>query len=264
MSRAAPDVWNRLAVGATLGWVALIFTGASTTGLLRAPVNNPWLFPVTYHVHRISGIVVGVLAVFVLIRGGSQGPRHWIGAALVGATVALGWVSQSFAPPIVAVHAFIAAFAGVPLTAATRLAKAGASGPVSPRPRWVRVFAQVAFGLVSAQVAAGALLRHQQISLVTHLLLGGIAVLTLLVPAAATLQDPAASMAARSAARWAIAAVITQVALGVAVLIMILVGPPSLLAWLGATIAHVTVGTLTLLAAAGFAAVDVPSPVKSR
>jgi hypothetical protein len=115
--------------------------------------------------------------------------------------------------------------------------------------------ARFALGLVAAQVMAGALLRHQQLGLLWHLFVGGLAIVALLAPAVAVLQDPAAAIVERRAAQWAVTAVVTQVALGVSVLLMILVGPPSVTAWLAATIAHVTVGTLTLLAAVRFAAV---------
>jgi len=113
--------------------------------------------------------------------------------------------------------------------------------------------AQLAFGLVAAQVVVGALLRHQQIGLVWHLMVGGLAVLALLAPAVAVLQDATTPIAVRRAARWAITAVVVQIVLGAAVLLMIVIGPPSVAVWLAATIAHVTVGTLTLLAAGRFA-----------
>jgi hypothetical protein len=245
---------RRAGLWVTVAWMLLIVSGASTTGLLRAPVANPSVVPVAFHFHRFAGTLVGLIGLALMIRAGRRDGWRWPGAALAGGTVALGWLcARSLAPLVVVVHAFIAAFATVSLASATTVASPSSESSRS-RARWMTVSAQLAFGLVAAQVVAGAFLRHQQIGLLWHLLVGGLAVVALLAPAVAIRQDPVAPIVERRAATWAITAVVIQVALGVAVLLMILVGPPSVAAWLGATIAHVTVGTLTLLAAARFAA----------
>jgi hypothetical protein len=158
----------------------------------------------------------------------------------------------------VAAHAFIAAVATVALASAASTRFGALQFRVAARGSrtdWKAVFAQVAFGVVSAQVAVGTLLRHQLTGLTSHLAVGGVAVLALLTPAVAILQDPSAPEDQRRAARLAITAVLVQVGLGATVLLMILIGAPSVTAWLLATIAHVTVGTLTLLASARFALV---------
>lgn len=245
-SRGGP---NRVALWTTLAWIGLIVSGASTTGLLRAPVPHPSVIPFIYQSHRFAGALVGVFGLTQLIHPAGNG-RNWFGAALISGTVVLGWLSTaSLEPRAVVAHAFMAALATVSLSSAASEAPLNAA---PPRARWITVSAHLAVGLVAAQVAVGAMLRHQQIGLTSHLLVGGLAVVVLLAPAVAILQDPGARAVERRVARWAITAVVVQVALGVAVLLMILIGPPSVATWLAATVAHVTVGTLTLVAASRF------------
>jgi hypothetical protein len=238
---------------ATIAWIVLIVSGASTTGLLRAPVTNQSVVPFTYQTHRFAGTLVGVLGLTQLIRIGRHNGWTWLGAALIAGTVVLGWMSAaSLEPRTVVAHAFTAALATGVLSSVVSSPPGSAVSAPAHRPRWMSVSAQIAVGLVCAQVAVGTMLRHQQIGLTPHLLVGGLAALALLVPAAAILQDASTPAVERHAARWAITAVIVQVALGGAVLLMIVIGPPSVAVWLAATIAHVTVGTLTLVAAVRF------------
>lgn len=248
-SRGGP---NRVALWTTLAWIGLIVSGASTTGLLRAPVPHPSVIPFIYQSHRFAGALVGVFGLTQLIHPARNG-RNWFGAALISGTIAFGWLSTaSLEPRAVVAHAFMAALATVSLSSAASVPLEAPRNAAPPRARWITVSAHLAVGLVAAQVAVGAMLRHQQIGLTSHLLVGGLAVVVLLAPAVAILQDPTARAVERRVARWAITAVVVQVALGVAVLLMILIGPPSVATWLAATVAHVTVGTLTLVAASRF------------
>src|SRR5262245_8422434 len=237
-----------------VAWNVMIVSGAATTGFLRAPLSQPLIAPLTYQIHRFAGTAVAVLGVVSFISIDRSRRRKWIGAALVAAAALMGWLcaALSLSPIAAAVHAFTAAFATVPLTA---LASASVSAAEAPAAAWKITSARAAFGLVGAQVVVGALLRHQQLGLIWHLLVGGVAATALLAPAMAVRQDAGTPDDHRQAAGWAIRAVVAQVALGVGVLIMILVGPPSLAVWLAFTIAHVAVGTLTLLSAAHFARV---------
>jgi len=253
-------VIGRTAVWTTIAWIVLIISGASTTGVLRAPLTNSSVVSASYQFHRFAGTVVGLLGLIQLTRVGRRSAWTWIGTGLVAGTIASGWLSTRLLEPRTsAIHAFMAALTAVALFSVASASGLTANLPRS-RARWVTVSAQLAFGLVVAQVAVGALLRHQQIGLTSHFLVGGLAVVTLLAPAVAVLQDPAAFAVERRAAQWAITAAIVQVGLGIAVLLMILIGRPSVEAWLTATVAHVTVGTLTLLATARFALTLRPLP----
>ena len=243
---------RRTALGIAIAWVVLITSGASTTGLLRAPLTNPSIEPATYQFHRLAGTLVGLLALTQLIRHRHRNGWTWLGAAIITATVALGWMSTSLEPRTAAAHAFTAALGTVALSSVASAPVGSSASVPGHRARWLLVSAQLAVGLVCAQVAVGAMLRHQQIGLSSHLFIGGLAVLALLAPAVAVLQDAATPAVERRAAHLAITTAIVQVALGGAVLLMIVIGPPSVASWLVATVAHVTVGTLTLVAAVRF------------
>jgi hypothetical protein len=232
-----------------VAWLLVVVSGALATSLSRAPVVNP---AVVADAHRVLGAGVGLFAVGGLVWLG--GRRRNLGAVLAAAVMLTGWLAdRSFAPRIAAAHAALAGFGVIAAAGLARsrfAAQAPARQPDSPgsgTAAWVVRSARIAAWLVLAQIASGALLRHHLMSLTWHLLLGGAAVIALLVPAVAIAQDESAPAVERRAAGWAIAATIAQASLGVAVLIMLFVGAPSVAVWLAATIAHVAVGSLTLL-----------------
>lgn len=237
-------------------WLALIVSGAATTGVLRVSLPAPWIALVIYRVHLIAGAAMGMLTMVAIARRRPRRAATWIGAALAVGAIVTGWFSsRSFAPIAGAVHAFTAALAAVGVwVAGAALPRAGRPDQTfAVRPAWIRITAQLACGLVGAQVVVGALLRHQLIGLTWHLLVGGLAALALLTPSMAMLQVSDLPAGERRAARGAIAAVVVQVALGVAVWLMMLAQPPGAAVWLAATVAHVAVGTVTLIAAARLA-----------
>jgi hypothetical protein len=103
------------------------------------------------------------------------------------------------------------------------------------------------------QVAVGALLRHQLIALPWHLLFGGAAVLLVLITALPTTQSAGSTPAEKRIAQSAIASIIAQVVLGAAIFAMILIGVENLAVWLSVTVAHVVMGTVTLVATSALA-----------
>ena len=232
-------------------WLVLIASGASTTGLLRAPLATTGVVPVVLSGHVAIGAVTGVFALVHLVRARRR--RQVWRMALVAAAVACGWfASRSFAPVTVSGHAALSAFATLALAGGTTDAAHLHAGAFATAAGWTwkAVVVRIGLGLVLLQIALGALLRHHLIGLTWHLLAGGLTALAILVPAVAIVQDPSAPIEPRRAARWAIASLLAQVSLGVAVFFMILVGTATVELWLATTIAHVTVGSLTLLAAA--------------
>jgi hypothetical protein len=237
-------------------WLSLIVSGASTTGLLRAPFAIAGVVPIVLTTHMVIGAALGFLTVGYLLRARRRADV-WR-ATLVASALACGWfASGSFAPLVVAGHAALAAFATVALAGrtpeATHLRTVGTS--MSRVPSWKAIVARIGFVLVLLQIALGALLRHHLIGLTWHLLGGGLATLAVLVPAVAVAQDSSTPVEERRAAKWAIASLLMQVALGVTVLFLILIGTANVQVWLITTIAHVAVGSLTLLAAAWLARV---------
>jgi hypothetical protein len=253
----------RRAAWIVVAWIVLVAHGAATTGILRASLNAridiaAWAFGS----HQVFGGVVGLLAIIALLR--SPSPRRWVAILLLSTAIVFGWLAARVLDPRMAsAHG---AFSAVAALAIFRALSGRAPLPIPASRegrggRWIVFLARAAVFLVIVQVAIGAGLRHQLISIEWHLLFAGVAGLAALVPAVTIVNDPTAAVHSRRAARWTIAAIIVQVSLGALVFVMTLVGPPSVMAWLTITAAHVTVGTLTLLATAVFAtAAGVPDP----
>jgi hypothetical protein len=236
-------------------WVVLVAHGAAATGILRAPLGGRFNFALwAFDSHQVLGAVVGALAIVWLLRSPSS--LRWPVMLLVSATIVLGWLTTRVLDPRMAsAHGALSAIAALGILSVLTEQTPARSTASSERPggRWIVLLARAAVLLVMAQVVIGAALRHQLISTEWHLLFAGLAGLAALVPAVTIVNDPAAAAHTRRAARWTIAAIVVQVSLGVLVFVMMLVGPPSVMAWLTITVAHVTVGTLTLLATAAFA-----------
>ena len=229
-------------------WLLLIASGAFTTGLLRAPLGHPGLSPATLTSHIVVGAALGLIIVAHLLR--TRHTKQLTPVALIAAAIAVGWfASRSFAPLTVAGHAALAAYAIVALVGPSGAPPSAVASTQSPR-TWKAWTARLGFVLLLIQIALGALVRHQLMPVVWHLLAAGLAALAVLVPAVAITQEPLATADERLAARGAIASLLVQVSLGVAVLFMILIGTPNTLIWLVTTVSHVVVGSLTLLAVA--------------
>ena len=228
------------------GWLLVILCGALTTSLLRAPLVLSGVLPIVLVSHVLGGALMAAIAIGQLTV--ARPSRCWWRVTLIAGTAVCGWLAhQSFAPLTIASHATLAAFAILALTGVD--VGALASIDSRPRPR-ISVLAQVGFVLTVVQVGAGAALRHHLIGLAWHILIGGLAAMTVLGAAAATLQHQTTSSAEKQAAKSAVAAIVAQASLGVAVLFMILIGPPNAGTWIGVTVGHVVVGSLTLLAVA--------------
>ena len=221
-------------------WLAVIASGAATTGLLRADVNAT-LVRGSLLTHELAGAAVGAFAVVrVLARRAAR--RSWRAALILGVLAFGGISAHTFVPRWVALHATLAACTAVVVVDRRRV-RAGSA------PRWQAVCARLALAAMLGQVATGALLRHQLIALAWHLLSGGVAAFLLLVAAVPIVQDSPRDSADRRAAKSAIASLVVQVCLGASIFVMLLVGPVSALAWLGLTAAHVVMGSVTLVAA---------------
>jgi hypothetical protein len=230
-------------------WLLLIASGASTTGLLRAPVGSPGLAAAMLTAHEVAGVTIGLIIVAHRLRTRPAAALLPVGSIV--AAVGLGWLAgRSFAPLTVAEHAAIAAYAIVTLVARDAPESGTVGNRRSPR-TWKAWVARLGFVLLLLQIALGALVRHQLMPVVWHVLIGGLAAAGILVPAVAITQESLATPGERAAARWAIASVLVQVALGLGALFMILIGPPGALIWVATTASHVIVGSLTLAAAVG-------------
>ena len=222
-----------------IAWTVSILSGAAATALLRAPIGGPAIAATTLTAHMIIGVSIGSVVAWHLLRFRTK--RAPLAASLVAAAVASGWfASQSFRPFAVAGHT-IAAFAPLALLVE--------HGRVLV---WKTFAARVGSALLLLQIALAALVRHHVVGLSWHFLVGGLAATALLVPAVAVTHGDSTFSVEKRAARWTIAAVVTQALLGAALLMMIAAGTDNVPVWLAVMNAHVLGGTLTLLAAAAF------------
>jgi hypothetical protein len=228
-------------------WFAMIASGATTTGLLRAGNVDAGLVKASLIGHEIAGAAIAALAGLYILSRRSALPL-WSSAAIV-AVLACGWMaSRTFTPSWAAAHGISAAFAAAALVTRTRVRR-------SATPAWQRASAQLALVAVLIQVGAGALVRHQLVTLPWHLLLGGIAALLILVAAVPTAQDPDSPAVARRVARSAITTLVAQVCLGAAIFVFILIGAESAGVWIGLTTAHVVMGSVILAVTSALATI---------
>jgi len=229
-----------------LGWLLALASGALATSLIRVPVGIAGIGSTALLVHIGLGAALGILALWRLWRAG-QGSRIGAAAAVI-ATLALGWFARrSFAPATAAAHAAVGAIATAVL-AATGSA-VSFRPPTAKRGSWKFRVASAGFVLLGIQVVLGALLRHQLVSLSWHLLGAGLAAACILGAAVAVAQDSRATDVEKRASTWAITSVLVQAGLGVAILIMMMIGTAHADVWLLTTVTHVVVASVTLLAA---------------
>jgi hypothetical protein len=233
---------------ALVAWLVLIASGGLMTSLLRAPHVLSNVVPLLVISHLIGGTVVAIAAIAGLIY--ARGMTRWWRLMLVAAVPLSGWLAhRSFSPRQAAAHAALAAFAIIALTTygfGSRHSIAYKARPLT------LVLSRVGFGSILVQLAAGAALRHHVIGLAWHLFIGGLATMAVLGSAVPTTQDQQSTLAEKRAAATVVAAILVQVSLGTAVLFMILLGPPNDVTWISATVAHVLVGSVTLLAVSRF------------
>ena len=238
-----------------LAWLATMTSGALAASLLRLPTGIPVDGSLMILAHAVIAVAVGSAVIGHVVR--ARPATRLLPAILVTATFIWGFFGlRSFAPITVATHATLAACAALGLAAT---ATGGLSGDLAiggrGRRSWQAAVAGAGVLLLILQIALGALLRHHLIGYGWHLLVAGLAALSILAPAVAVSQDSGATSLLKRAATQAITSLLVQLSLGVLVLFMIVTGSANVYAWLLTTVAHVVAGTITLLAGARLASV---------
>jgi hypothetical protein len=244
-----------------LGWLATMASGALAASLLRLSIGIPVDGSLMILAHGVIAVAMGSAVIGHLVR--ARPATRLLAAVLVSATFVLGFFAvRSFAPTTVAAHATVAAYAALALAATATRGLRGDPATCAPDGRsWQAAVAGAGVMLLILQIALGALLRHHLIGYGWHLLVGGLAALSIFVPAVAASQDARATSALKHAARLAIGSLLVQLSLGVLLLVMIMTGWANVYAWLLSSVAHVVAGTITLLAAARLACVLRPRAV---
>ena len=228
-----------------LAWLLTMTSGALAASLVRLPTSIPGDASLWFLAHGVIAVAMGSAVIGHLVRAHAGARRL---PALFGtATFVCGLlVIRSFEPLTSAAHAALAAYA------ALALASPGTSGLTGGR-SWQASIAGAGVLVLILQIALGALVRHHLIGYGLHLLVAALAAVALLVPAVAVGQDAGATPVLKRAASLAVASLLVQLSLGIAVLFMILTGTANVYGWLLTTVAHGIAGAITLLAAARLA-----------
>jgi hypothetical protein len=248
-----------------LAWLLTMTSGALAASLVRLPTGVPGNPSLWFLAHAVIAVAIGSAVIGHLVRAHATG--RLAPALFVAATFVCGlFVMRSFEPLASAAHAALAAYAALALAASGRGGLSGGMVIGGPGGRsWQASVAGVGVLLLILQIALGALVRHHLIGYGLHLLAAGLTALAILIPAVAVCQDAGAPAVLKRAASLAIASLLVQLSLGVAVLFMILTGTASVYGWLLTTVTHVVAGTITLLAAARLAhALRVGEPANPR
>ena len=233
-----------------LAWLATMTSGALAASLLRLPTGIPVDGSLMILAHGVIAVATGSAVIGHLVR--ARAARRLVPAVLVTATFGWGFFAvRSFAPVTVAAHATLAAYAALALAATGTggLSGGAALGGTGGR-SWQAAVAGTGVVLLILQITLGALLRHHLIGYGWHLLVAGLAALSILVPAVGVSQDTGATTILKRAATLAITSLLVQLSLGVFLLFMIMTSSANVYVWLLTTVAHVVAGTVALLAAA--------------
>lgn len=239
-----------------------MISGALAASLVRLPTGIPGNPSLWFLAHGVIAVAMGSAVIGHLVR--AQAGARLLPALFVTATFVFGlFVIRSFEPLTSAAHAALAAYAALALAASLSRARppAGTGTRGLGRGRsWQASIAGAGVLLLMLQIALGALVRHHLIGYGLHLLVAGLAAVAMLVPAVAVGQDAGATAVLKRAASLAIASLLVQLSLGIAVLFMILTGTANVYGWLLTTVAHVVAGTITLLGSARLAHLLRPRP----
>jgi heme A synthase len=185
-----------------------------------------------------------------------KGVVVWLVAAalLAGTLAGASGFAGITGTSIAAWHAIVGHVVFACIAAATVFALTGSpDAPDSPAPKLqiiggfpLRPFAPWLPPLVVTQVAMGAAYRHGQWGVLPHLIGAMVVAFLLVAESVLLLQRAPEHRLLRRAAHWALGAVLLQVALGVLDYLVRLLDFQDTTAWFALSLAHVTVGSITL------------------
>jgi hypothetical protein len=226
-------------------WI-VIATGAFQSSS-RIALNLAQLGAV--HVVVGLGVLFPVLGLCLWVKIGRG--AVWVafgGLVLSGAT---GWIAPA-SPARIVWHAIFSQLALALITAAGVVTSASWSQPAKAvsAGSWkvVRPAALATPPIVLLQIAMGALYRHQIFGVMPHMLGAMVVAILTMVVSMILIQHFSDQPQLKSAATLLIAVVLTQVCLGIAAFLMLLLGAGNIPAFVWLTTGHVCVGSLTLAA----------------
>ena len=242
---------NRYAVLVASGVLALIAIGAYVTSRATAPQMNAH-GPLDANLHAGAAILVGALALYFVLRQSDllAALAGWTFLALFAIQGSAGWMGARILHATLAPLVFAGAVAVVLVGSRTWETSETVDDRTVPL---LRPLALAGPPLVLLQTLLGALYRHKLAGVIPHLAGAMIVALTALVAVTLVFQRCPASHPLRSGAKWLMAAVLSQVGLGVAAFAIQLLGVASTGVLVTATTSHVVVGSVTMSASVAFA-----------
>jgi heme a synthase len=233
----------------------VILTGAYITSLEVVARQSQSSVDPNELAHRVLGgaLVLFAIGLTIRIRSKARSIRAlgWIGIGMLALVVALGWQGAPLSPGRGVLHALLAHlfFATAAVTAVmTSVHWHGPAELAEVRRPFLRPLAMATPPVVFAQIALGALYRHNVIGIILHVAVAMAVALLALILSSVVLQNYPRPASLRRSAAALIAAVLVQVGLGIASFVMLLLNFSATGYFIAATIAHVAFGAATLAA----------------
>lgn len=207
--------------------------------------------------HVALSITLMVLALGAAIWSSRLGNRWvralaWSGFAMLMLDAALGWSGPPLSAALAIFHALLAhLFLSIAVVIAILTSASWAAEPeLAGDEGWslLRPLALATPPVVLMQIALGAMYRHETIGILGHLAGAMVATLLTLIVSAVVLQNFPKPVLMRRAAAALITIVLTQICLGAAAFLMLVLNTAGTFAFLLITVGHVVVGTATLAA----------------
>jgi hypothetical protein len=203
--------------------------------------------------HQVSGFVLILVAIGLAIACRSWAARAlaWSGAALLSMLAASGWPGAPLSPGLGVLHAllshlYFAMAVATALVTSEHWNRPAESADV--RKPFLRPLALATPPVVLTQIALGALYRHNVIGIILHVAVAMIVALFALILCSIVLQNYTRPASLKRAAGTLMGAVLLQVSLGIASLVMLLLNFTATNYFIAATVAHVLIGASTLAA----------------
>jgi heme A synthase len=214
--------------------------------------------------HRVLGDITGtltiVLAVWLAMSGGASWLRNlgWAALAIVIAEAFLGVPSalQAYPRALGVVHALLAPiYFSVVIALAVFTSTRFAAGPelVDDKFGTLRKTVLWMIALVLVQIALGASYRYNVLGVIWHILNAMVVLILILVVGVLTLKQYPAHPALRPAALALVVIAGAQVLLGFATFLVLLMVSKNTPALVDVSMAHITIGAVTLAASVAMA-----------
>jgi hypothetical protein len=249
---------HRCALGlVVLGLVAIVAGAVITSSEVAArQAQSAVAQAIDQGAHRalaigLTGLTLG-FAIGISAAGGWLRTLAWSALTVLAVDAATGWAAPPLAAARGIVHAVLAHLY-LAIMVATAVATSegwnrGAELVDDGGWSWLRPVAIATPPAVFVQIMLGAIYRHDVTGIMPHMAGAMIVALVTVLVSAVVLQNFTEPAALRRAAVWLISIVLTQVCLGIAALLMLVLNFAGTLVFVLSTAGHVAIGAATLSA----------------